>query len=127
MRSSGDRRAEGSGGHRAWGGGDWVRPSRRASAQVLRVVQSEQVFRAVERAKYEHERFYQATAMLGRALTVEQVIETAFDAAAAIVEYDVAAIALYDKAKARHKIAAVRVREGGAGLVDPEQLTNLEF
>ncbi|TMQ17881.1 MAG: GAF domain-containing protein, partial [Deltaproteobacteria bacterium] len=31
-----------------------------ASAQVLRVVQSEQVFRAVERAKYEHERFYQA-------------------------------------------------------------------
>ncbi|HEX7837738.1 MAG TPA: hypothetical protein VF469_09760, partial [Kofleriaceae bacterium] len=89
--------------------------------------QSEQVFRAVERAKYEHERFYQATAMLGRALTVEQVIETAFDAAAAIVEYDAAAIALYDKAKARHKIAAVRVREGGEGIIDPEQLTNFEF
>jgi len=98
-----------------------------ASAQVLRVVQSEQVFRAVERAKYEHERFYQATAMLGRALTVEQVIETAFDAAAAIVEYDAAAIALYDKAKARHKIAAVRVREGGEGIIDPAQLINLEF
>jgi diguanylate cyclase (GGDEF)-like protein len=98
-----------------------------ATAQVLRVVQAEQVFRAVERAKYEHERFYQATAMLGRALTVEQVIETAFDAAAAIVEYDVAAIALYDKAKARHKIAAVRVREGGAGIVDPAQLADLEF
>ena len=98
-----------------------------ASAQVLRVVQSEQVFRAVERAKYEHERFYQATAMLGRALTVEQVIETAFDAAAAIVEYDAAVIALYDKAKARHKIAAVRVRPGGEGIIDPEQLTNLEF
>src|SRR5262249_15352792 len=29
-----------------------------ACAQILRVVQSEQVFRAVERAKYEHERFY---------------------------------------------------------------------
>jgi diguanylate cyclase (GGDEF)-like protein len=98
-----------------------------ASAQVLRVVQSEQVFRAVERAKYEHERFYQATAMLGRALTVEQVIETAFDAAAAIVEYDAAAIALYDKPKARHKIAAVRVRPGGEGIVDPAQLIDLEF
>ena len=98
-----------------------------ASAQVLRVVQSEQVFRAVERAKYEHERFYQATAMLGRALTVEQVIETAFDAAAAIVDYDAAVIATYDKAKARHKIAAVRVRPGGEGLVDPAQLTDLEF
>jgi diguanylate cyclase (GGDEF)-like protein len=98
-----------------------------ASAQMLRVVQSEQVFRAVERAKYEHERFYQATAMLGRALTPEQVIETAFDAAAAIVEYDAAAIALYDKAKSRHRIAAVRVRAGGEGLIDPAQLTNLEF
>lgn len=98
-----------------------------ASAQVLRVVQSEQVFRAVERAKYEHERFYQATAMLGRALTVEQVIETAFDAAAAIVDYDAAVIALYDRAKQRHKIAAVRVRPGGEGIVDPAQLTDLEF
>ena len=67
------------------------------SAQVLRVVQSERVFRAVERAKYEHERFYQATAMLTKALTVEQVIETAFDAAAAITDYDAAVIALYEK------------------------------
>jgi diguanylate cyclase (GGDEF)-like protein len=98
-----------------------------ASAQVLRVVQAEQVFRAVERAKYEHERFYQATAMLGRALTVEQVIETAFDAAAAIVEYDAAVVALYDKPRQRHKIAAVRVRPGSEGLVDPAQLTDLEF
>ena len=98
-----------------------------ASAQLLRTVQAEQVFRAVERAKYEHERFYQATAMLGRALTVEQVIETAFDAAAEIAAYDAAAIALYDRAKARHKIAAVRVRPGGEGMIDPTQLTDLEF
>jgi diguanylate cyclase (GGDEF)-like protein len=98
-----------------------------ASAQVLRVVQAEQVFRAVERAKYEHERFYQATAMLGRALTPEQVMETAFDACAAIVEYDTAAIALYDKARTRHRVAAVRVQPGGEGLLDPTQLTELEF
>ena len=98
-----------------------------AGAQVLRVVQAEQVFRAVERAKYEHERFYQATAMLGRALTVEQVMETAFDAAAAITEYDAAVIALYEKDRARHKISAVRVRSGGEGLVDPEQLAGFEF
>ncbi len=98
-----------------------------ATAQVLRVVQAEQVFRAVERAKYEHERFYQATAMLGRALTPEQVMETAFDAAAAIVEYDAGAIALYDKARQRHKVTAVRIRPGGEGLVDPAQLHELEF
>jgi diguanylate cyclase (GGDEF)-like protein len=98
-----------------------------ATAQVLRVVQAEQVFRAVERAKYEHERFYQATAMLGRALTPEQVMETAFDACAAIVEVDVAAIALYDKDRARHRVAAVRIAPGGEGLVEPRQLAELEF
>lgn len=98
-----------------------------ASHQVLRVVQSEQVFRAVERAKYEHERFYQATAMLGRALTPEQVMETAFDAASAIAEYDVAVIAMYEKDRKSHKIVAVRVGPGGVGMVDPEQLKDLEF
>lgn len=98
-----------------------------ATAQLLRAVQAEQVFRAVERAKYEHERFYQATAMLGRALTPEQVMETAFDAAAAIVDYDVAMIALYEKDKSRHKVSAIRIRAGGEGLVDPASVKDLEF
>ncbi len=97
-----------------------------ACSQVLRVVQAEQVFRAVERSKYEHERFYQATAMLGHALTPEQVMETAFDACAAIVEYDAAAIALYDKDRAKHRISAVRVNEGGQGIMDPD-LPGFEF
>ena len=98
-----------------------------ACGQILRVVQAEQVFRAVERAKYEHERFYQATAMLGRALTPEQVMETAFDACAAIVDYDAAAIALYDKERSRHRVSSVRVRAGGEGVLDPVQLSGLEF
>ncbi|MBV8760546.1 MAG: diguanylate cyclase [Deltaproteobacteria bacterium] len=98
-----------------------------AGGQVLRAVQAEQVFRAVERAKYEHERFYSATALLGRALTPEQVMETAFDACAAIATFDVAAMALYDKDRAKHRIAAVRVAPGGEGLVDPAQLKDLEF
>jgi diguanylate cyclase (GGDEF)-like protein len=97
-----------------------------ASTQVLRVVQAEQVFRAVERAKYEHERFFQATALLGRALTPEQVMETAFDACDAIVEHDLAAIALYDKERTRHKVSAVRAKDG-VPLVDPRHLAELEF
>lgn len=97
-----------------------------AGGQVLRVVQAEQVFRAVERAKYEHERFYQATAMLGRALTPEQVMATAFDACAAIVEYDAAVIALYDKDRAKHRIAAVRIGDGGKGIID-ENIAGFEF
>ncbi|HUS27772.1 MAG TPA: sensor domain-containing diguanylate cyclase, partial [Kofleriaceae bacterium] len=97
-----------------------------AGSQVLRVVQAEQVFRAVERAKYEHERFYLATAMLGRALTPEQVMETAFDACAQIVDYDAAAIALYDKDRAKHRIAAVRIGKDGEGIIDPK-LPGFEF
>jgi diguanylate cyclase (GGDEF)-like protein len=96
-----------------------------AAGQVLRVVQAEQVFRAVERAKYEHERFYQATAMLGRALGPEQVMEMAFDACAAIVDFDVGSIALYDKDRARHKVHALRER--APGIVDAAQLAGLEF
>jgi two-component system cell cycle response regulator len=98
-----------------------------AGHQLLRTVQAEQVFRAVERAKYEHERFYQATARLARALSPEQVMETAFDAAAAIAEFDAAVIALYDRSTSRHRVAAVRVGPGGAGIVDPNALTGLEF
>ncbi|HRC56589.1 MAG TPA: diguanylate cyclase [Kofleriaceae bacterium] len=97
-----------------------------AGAQLLRAVQAEQVFRAVERSKYEFERFYQAAAMLGRALTPEQVMETAFDAAAAIVEYDAGVIALYDRESKRHRVEAVRV-DAQAPLVDAEALRALEF
>ena len=98
-----------------------------AGLQLLRAVQAEQVFRAVERAKYEHERFYQATARLARALSPEQVMETAFDAAAAIAEFDVAVIALYDRDKGKHKVAALRIAPGGEGLVDATAIAALEF
>ncbi len=98
-----------------------------AAAQLVRAVQAEQVFRTVERAKYEHERFFQATALLGRALTPEQVMETAFDAAAAIVECDAAAITLYDRDRSRHRVAAVRVRDGVPPLFDAATLAGLEF
>jgi two-component system cell cycle response regulator len=98
-----------------------------AGHQLLRAVQAEQVFRAVERAKYEHERFYQATARLARALSPEQVMETAFDAASAIADYDAAVIALYDRDKGKHRIAAIRVGPGGAGILDVEAMTGLEF
>jgi diguanylate cyclase (GGDEF)-like protein len=98
-----------------------------AADQLLRAVQAEQVFRAVERAKYEHERFFAATAMLGRALTPEQVMETAFDACAAIVDYDAAAVTLYDREHGRHRVAAVRVKPGAAPILDAEAASGLEW
>ena len=99
-----------------------------AAAQLLRVVQAEQVFRAVERAKYEYERFYQATAMLGRALTPDQVMATAFRRRGRDRRVRRSSvIALYDRVKARHRVAAVRIRPGGEGVIDEAQVTNLEF
>lgn len=98
-----------------------------STEQIVRAIQSEQVLQAVERAKYEQERFFRASDMLCRALTLDQVLQTAFDAAAQIAEFDVAAIALYDRDARRHRVSKVRVREGSEGLVDVDQLSGLEF
>jgi diguanylate cyclase (GGDEF)-like protein len=53
-------------------------------------------------------------------------METAFNACAAIVDYDAAAIALYDKDRAKHRIAAVRIGDGGKGIID-ENIAGFEF
>ena len=95
--------------------------------QILRSVQSEQIFLAVERAKYEHERFYHASALLCQALTLEEVIATAFDAAGQIVDYDLAAITIHDGERKRHQVHSVRMREGAKSIVDAEELSGLEF
>ncbi len=68
-----------------------------ASAQVMRIVQSERVFQAVERSKHEHERFYQASAALNRALTVAEVHDAAIEGARGVCEFDFAALALFEK------------------------------
>jgi diguanylate cyclase (GGDEF)-like protein len=75
-----------------------------AAAQMLRALQSERVFAAVERSKYEHERFFAALAQLNRALTAEQVCATTFEAAREIGEFDFAAITLFDKTTRRHTV-----------------------
>jgi two-component system, cell cycle response regulator len=98
-----------------------------ASQQILRSIQSERVFSAVERSKYEHERFYRASAMLGRALTLEQVMDTAIDAAREIVEFDLASIALFDKDQKKHRVHRVRVADDAGEIVNVQTLEGLEF
>jgi two-component system, cell cycle response regulator len=99
----------------------------RAAAQVVHAVHSEQVFIAVERAKYEHERFYRASAMLGRALTLEQVMDTAFEAAAEIADYDLAVVTLFSPENRKHKVQGVRLRPDAQPITSPETLAQLEF
>jgi diguanylate cyclase (GGDEF)-like protein len=98
-----------------------------AAEQVLRGIQSERVFAAVERSKYEHERFYHASAMLGRALTLEQVMDTAIDAAREICAFEMASITLFDKERKRHRVCRVAVAEGAEEIVDAKSLDGLEF
>jgi two-component system cell cycle response regulator len=98
-----------------------------AAEQILRAIQSERVFAAVERSKYEHERFYHASAMLGRALTLEQVMDTAIDAAREICAFEMASITLFDKERKRHRVSRVAVAEGAEEIVDPASLDGLEF
>jgi diguanylate cyclase (GGDEF)-like protein len=98
-----------------------------AAQQILRAIQSERVFAAVERSKYEHERFYHASAKLGRALTLEQVMDTAIEAAREIVEFDLATIALFDRETKRHRVCRVSVSQEAADIVDAARLDGHEF
>jgi two-component system, cell cycle response regulator len=79
---------------------------RGAAEQMLRGIQSERVFAAVERAKYEHERFFAALARLNRALTADDVYATTFEATREICDFDFAAMTLFDKASKRHTVVS---------------------
>ncbi|MFH2007786.1 MAG: diguanylate cyclase [bacterium] len=78
-----------------------------AARQIMHTVQAERMFCAVERSKYEQERFFKASEMLNSALGLEAVYETAFRAAREIVEFDFGTITLFDDERKRHVIAAV--------------------
>ncbi len=77
-----------------------------AAAQIVRVVQSERVFQAVERAKNEHESFYRASAELNRALTLDEVYQAAIAGARSVCDFDLAVIATFD-APTGHSICRV--------------------
>jgi diguanylate cyclase (GGDEF)-like protein len=89
-----------------------------ASEQMLRAIQSERVFAQVERAKYEHERFFAALARLNRALTAEDVYATTFEATREICDFDFAAITMFDKSTKRHTVVSTMgdAPKGLAGL-----------
>jgi two-component system, cell cycle response regulator len=101
----------------------------RAAEQVVRAVQSERVFQAVERSKHEHERFYRASAGLNRALTLDEVYEAGFTGARGVCEFDFAAIATYDGRRGSHTIRRV-VGEGADKLLgtshkDPSSIASM--
>lgn len=99
-----------------------------AGTQIMRIVQSERVFQAVERSKDEHERFYKASSALNRALTLDQVYDAAIEGVAGVCEFDFVAIATVDE-KGGHQIHRV-IGEGMETLVgtvhhDPSSIVSM--
>ena len=86
-----------------------------AAAQIMRIVQSERVFQAVERSKHEHERFYRASTALNRALTLDEIYNAAIEGARGVCDFDFAAIAAFDVRDGSHVIS-LAVGEGGDAL-----------
>jgi two-component system cell cycle response regulator len=78
-----------------------------AAAQVMRIVQSERVFQAVERSKHEHERFYKASSALNHALTLTEVYDAAIEGARGVCEFDFAALATTDPRDGSHTLCRV--------------------
>ncbi|MBX7082877.1 MAG: sensor domain-containing diguanylate cyclase [Nannocystaceae bacterium] len=73
-------------------GDDEQRVLERAASHLLRVVEHERVFNAVERGKYEQEQFYRASELLNSALTLEDVYQKTFAAVRSIAPYDLAVL-----------------------------------
>ena len=102
-----------------------------AGAHLLRIIEHERVFTAVERGKYEQEQFYRASELLNEALTLEQVYERSFAAVQAIAHYDIAVLTGTHGEGVDHDVLAVDV--GQRGHDDPswkalaERLRNLRF
>ena len=87
----------------------------KAATHMLRVVEQERVFTAVERGKYEQEQFYRASELLGAALTLPDVVDKTFASVRHIAHYDLAVLTLTDAAGEHHDVIAVDVdRDGDA-------------
>ncbi len=75
-----------------------------AVAQVLRAIENERVFVQLEKSKREQTYLHHASTKLGAALTEDEVLDAALDAASDIAPYDMAAITLYDPETRKHTV-----------------------
>ena len=86
-----------------------------AADHILRVIEHERTFTAVERSKYEQEQFYRASELLNEALTLDQVYERSFAAIRAIAHYDIAVVSGVVPGRSGQQVLAVDVAAEGEG------------
>ena len=83
---------------------------------ILQNVSNERIFTQLERAKSEQSKLLAASEALTRALTLEDVVQAALDAAGKLAQFDLAAVALATD-KGRLVVRAVRGAAEGAELL----------
>ncbi|MCA9581512.1 MAG: diguanylate cyclase [Myxococcales bacterium] len=88
-------------------------------SQLLRVLENERVFVQLERSKREQHVLYRASQSLGAALTEDEVIRAAVEAAREITEHDFVAVTKFDPKTRKHSVRAAE-GEGADGLMGLE-------
>lgn len=78
------------------------------SREAERAIESERIFVAMDRVKYEQERLYDAFALLNEALSIEAFAERLVEATSRIKKLDFAAVTLFAEEKHAHSIVLVR-------------------
>jgi two-component system cell cycle response regulator len=84
---------------------------RAVAREVQRALEAERIFAAMDREKYEQERFYEAFSLLNEALSVDAFAERLIEASARIKVTELFALTLFDAATGEHTVAAARARE----------------
>jgi diguanylate cyclase (GGDEF)-like protein len=77
---------------------------KKACQYILKIIENERIFIQLERSKSDQRKLYQASQMLSSALSEDRVFELSFKSARMIVDYDFAAITLFDPVKNQHQI-----------------------
>jgi diguanylate cyclase (GGDEF)-like protein len=76
--------------------------------EAQRAMESERIFVAMDRVKYEQERLYEAFQLLNEALTVDVFAERLLEATSRIKRLDFSCVTLFDEDKDEHSIVGLR-------------------
>ena len=96
------------------------------AGEVLRAVESERIFANLDRVRHEQERFFDAFALLNRALKPDAVATCLLEAVDRIKTLDFAAVTGYDPQSEEHTILRLRTRSSGKKEIEGTTYRNTE-
>jgi two-component system, cell cycle response regulator len=96
------------------------------AGEVLRAVESERIFANLDRVRHEQERFFDAFALLNRALKPDAVATCLLEAVDRIKTLDFAAVTGYDPQSEEHTILRLRTSVSGKRKIEGTAYRNTE-